>query len=413
MRSLIFTLILLTTFPVAFAGDWPQWRGPNRDCRVADDAAWPNSLDSDHLTRTWSLPLGPSYSGPIVVGSSVFVTETRDESHEVVRALDHESGRELWKAEWPGAITAPFFARANGSWIGSTPACDGERLYVAGIRDTLLCLDVQTGEEQWRIDFVEHFDSAVPAFGTVCSPLPDGDHVFIQVAGSLVKVDKLSGHIMWRTEPATGGVFGAAMSVSAFSSPVIATLGGVRQLVVQSRQALAGFDIESGIELWSHRIPAFRGMNILTPTVIGETIFTSSYGGGTFLIDVLRDAGEFTTKEAWKTTQQGYMSSPVVIDADVYLHLRNQRFTCLNAVNGESRWTTTPFGKYWSMAVNGRKILVLDQKGELLLIDVNRDRFDVVSRRAVSEAESWAHVAVVDRGVFIRALNELTMWNWN
>lgn len=70
---------------------WPQWRGPQRDGQVSE-ANWPSSLKEHHLVEQWSLPLGPSYSGPIDSNDRVFVTETKDEKFEVVPALDRNTG---------------------------------------------------------------------------------------------------------------------------------------------------------------------------------------------------------------------------------------------------------------------------------------------------------------------------------
>ena len=77
----------------------------------------------------------------------MFTTETKDKKFEVVTAFDRKTGKELWRAQWEGAMTVPFFAKANGDWIRATPACDGESLFVAGMRDVLVCLDAQTGKE--------------------------------------------------------------------------------------------------------------------------------------------------------------------------------------------------------------------------------------------------------------------------
>ena len=93
-------------------------------------ATWPGSLDESSLVKKWSIPMGPSYSGPIIVGDSVFVTETKDKKYEIVHALDRETGKKQWSTKWEGAIKVPFFARANGDWIRSTPAYDNGRLYV-------------------------------------------------------------------------------------------------------------------------------------------------------------------------------------------------------------------------------------------------------------------------------------------
>ena len=402
------TFLVTIMFATHAMADWPQWRGPNRDGQIGSQP-WPSSLDEKVLSKSWSLPLGPSYSGPIVVGNRVFVTETVNQANEIVRALDRETGDELWKVEWVGALKVPFFARENGSWIRSTPACDGQHLFVLGIRDVLVCLDVESGEEVWRCDFGERLQTPLPSFGAVCSPILDGDSVIVQVGSSAVRINKESGEVEWKTSSSAGE---SGMTNSPFSSPVIATLQGVRQLVVQSRESLMGVDLETGQNLWSVKIPAFRGMNILTPLVIGNSILTSSYGGGTFLFDVAAENGTFAVKQRWQTTKQGYMSSPVQVEDAVFMHLRNQRFTSLNPENGDTNWTTTPFGKYWSMAVNGKQILSLDQRGELRLIEASPAEFKLISSRTVSKTSTWAHIAVANNQLFIREIDSISAWDW-
>ncbi len=413
LSTLIRTAMVFVSFVGStLAADWDQWRGAARNGQVQSENPWPDSLAEDRFEQQWRVPLGPSYSGPIVVGPRVFVTETRDKTDEVVRALDRASGQQLWKAEWPGALSVPFFARENGSWIRSTPACDGQRLYVAGMRDVLVCLDVESGAELWRVDFVDQYDAALPGFGTVCSPLLDGEFLYLQAVASVLKLRKADGQIIWRSLPESGGAFGASVGASAFSSPVIATLAGKRQLIVQGREQLSGLDLEDGSTLWSVDVPAFRGMNILTPLLIGDSVLTSSYGGGTFLFDVTATAEQFNVQQRWQTNKQGYMSSPVLIDANVYLHLRNQRFTCVDPQDGETKWTTKPQGKYCSMIVNGQQILALDEQGELRLIEANPTEYREISSRRVSEETTWAHVAVAGEQVFIRELQAISAWKW-
>lgn len=397
----------LCLWSVTTAADWLQWRGPERTCHVTDSAAWPDKLDEAHLVQTFRVPLGPGYSGPIVMGDRVFVTETVDQQREVVRALHRETGVELWKAEWPGAITVPFFAAANGSWIRSTPACDGQRLFVCGMEDVLVALDVNTGSELWRVDFGKTFGTGPESFGFVCSPLIDQGFLYVQTAGGLAKVRCDTGELVWRGLNEEGGMFGGA-----FSSPVIATLAGIRQLVVQTRAKLAGVDLESGAELWSVEIPSFRGMNILTPTVLGNRVFTSSYGGGSFLFEVTRADKAFTVQELWKLNTEAYMSSPVVVQDKLYLHLRNQRFTCIDPQSGEALWTSKPFGKYWSIAANGTRLLVLDERGDLLLVDANPAEYRQLDARHVSDSSTWAHIAVSAGQIFVRELDALTVYRW-
>jgi outer membrane protein assembly factor BamB len=126
MNNTTTVCLLLTAIGThVHAGDWPQWRGPLRDGHFTGPA-WPDTLDTNQLREVWRVELGASYSGPIVSGGRVFTTETKDKKTEVVTAFDRKSGKQLWRAEWDGALSVPFFARSNGDWIRATPACDGE-----------------------------------------------------------------------------------------------------------------------------------------------------------------------------------------------------------------------------------------------------------------------------------------------
>jgi outer membrane protein assembly factor BamB len=109
---------------------------------------------------------------------------------------------------------------------------------------------------------------------------------------------------------------------------------------------------------------------------------------------------------------QGYMSSPVVIDNHVYLHLRNQRFACINIATGKEAWITQPFGKYWSLIANKDRILALDERGELLLIRANPEKFDLIDKRKIASQPTWAHIALVDDEIIVRELQALVALKW-
>lgn len=390
------------------SGAWPQWRGPDRTGEVKSGTAWPDSLDEDHLKLVWETALQPSYSGPLVVGNRVFVTQTVDKKNEVVLALERTTGKELWRSQWPGAMSVPFFAKSNGDWIRATPTYDDGLLFVAGMRDVLVCLDAESGATKWKVNFVEKFKAELPAFGFVCSPLVDGDFVYVQAGGGLVKLNKQTGETIWRTLDDGGGMNG-----SAFSSPIMTELQGKKQLLVQTRTSLAGVDPDQGSVLWKQEVPAFRGMNILTPTQYENGIFTSSYGGKSFLFEIQADGGQFSVAEKWNNKAQGYMSSPLLIGDHAYLHLRNQRFTCMDLRTGEEKWRTKPYGKYWSSVYKGNKILALDERGELLLIRANPDKFELLSQREVSSESAWAHLAVSGDEIYVRSLNGLHVYRWS
>lgn len=401
----------LAAAPLAAAepNTWPQWRGPTRD-GVFTGPAWPDRLSDTSLMKVWRADdLGPSYSGPVVSADSVFTTATVDKKVEVVTAFDRATGRERWRTKWEGSLTVPFFAARNGSWVRATPALDGGTLYVAGMRDVLVALDAATGKERWRTDFVKEYGTAPPDFGFVCSPLVGPDGVYVQAGGGLAKVDKATGKVLWRALTDGGGMMG-----SAFSSPVFAKLDGREQLLVQTRTKLAGVDPTDGRVLWSRMVPAFRGMNILTPQPVGpDGVFTSTYEGATQVFRVKAGADGFAARDGWSVKYEGHMTSPVVVKDHAYLVGRDRRLACFDLAAGKEAWRSEErFGDYWSLIANGDRLLGLDNRGTLFLVRANPREFELLGSTKVATSETWAHLAAAGGELFVRDLTGLTVYRW-
>lgn len=394
--------------PPGAADSWSQWRGPTRDGHITGPA-WPESLAPERLQRRWHVhDLGDSYAGPLVTETRVFTVGTVDKKHEVVRAFDRSTGTELWQTKWQGAMEVPFFAAKNGSWVRSTPAFDGERLYVAGMRDVLVCLDAATGKKVWEVDFKRRYGTPLPAFGFVCSPLVTARHVYVQAGGSFVKLEKTTGDTVWRSLAHAGGM------ESAFSSPIAATIHDQPQIILQTRQDLCGIAPDNGDVLWQQPIKAFRGMNILTPITVGDAVFTATYGGRSQLL-ALKSTGEgYTVETKWSQNLQGYMTSPVVIGDHAYFFTRSNRFACVGLEDGERKWVSGPTGDdYWSLVAHDSLILALSNNGRLRLVRANPEAYEVVSEAVVSDEQTWAHLAVVGREIVIREQTGLTVFRWN
>ena len=386
--------------------DWPQWRGPNRD-GVAPGTAWPDDLKT--LKQTWRVAdLGPSYSGPLVVGDRVFTTETVDKKEERITAYNRADGKLLWQVSWPGATTVPFFAAKNGSWIRATPAYFDGKLYVLGIRDKVVCLDAKTGKLVWEYDFPKENQTPVPSFGAVCSPLVDESGVYTQAGLSVVRLDRLTGKLLWRSLKEKDAMLG-----SAFSSPVVATIAGREQLIVQTRAALAGLDKATGDTLWEKPIPSFRGMNILTPLPTKDGVFTSTYGGNTRLVKVDSDGKGLSATDGWSLKYEGHMTTPVAAGGHAYYLGKDRRMICVELATGKEAWRTDKrFTDYGSMALRGDKILFLDSSGKLYLIAADPKEYRELAETKVAEAESWAHLAVSGDEVFVRDLTGLTAFRF-
>lgn len=405
--SILFTVCLMVAAPAG--ADWPQWRGPDR-LGTVPEARWPGELNDKTLKQLWRVELAEGYPGPVVSGGRVFTFESLDAKDEVVRAFDVKTGGQVWETSWAGAMRVPFFAKRNGDWVKSTPATDGEHVFAIGMQDELVCLRAGDGEIVWRVDFKERYETQGPSFGQPCSPLLDGDALYIQAGMSVCKLDKKTGKTLWRALIDERQMVGGA-----FSSPVIGKVAGKRQLLVQTRGELCGVDLDTGDVLWRKQIKAFRGMNILPPTAVDENhVFTSSYGGGSVMFKITADGdGGFDTELVWSHEKsEGYMSSPQVIDGHIYMHGRNQTWWCIEAKTGEVKWSVKDkkYGEYSTMVVSGNRILSLGFDGMLRLINATPEKFDITSEWKVTDQETWGHLAVVGDVLYIRELKGLVAY---
>ncbi|MEZ6139285.1 MAG: PQQ-binding-like beta-propeller repeat protein [Zavarzinella sp.] len=338
----------------------------------------------------------------------LITTATVGEKDEMVRCLDRTTGKEIWQQTWTGSLKVPFFAARNGSWIRATPTIDGDRLYVAGIRDVLVCFNLPDGKELWRFDAMKELGTAAPAFGCVCSPLVDTQGIYFQAGLTVCKLDKTTGKLLWKALKENDSMMG-----SAFSSPVLSELGGKEQIVVQTRSRLAGVDKDSGEVMWEKAIPTFRGMNILTPVTYENQVFTSTYGGNTRLIDISLKDKQMTTTDKWQLKYEGYMTTPVIVQDNAYWFGKDRRFISVNLKTGKENWRSEErFGEYCSLVVRNDKILALDMNGKLYLLNANPKEFEILDQTVVSKEETWAHLAVVDNQLYIRDLKKTKAFLW-
>jgi outer membrane protein assembly factor BamB len=177
------------------AGDWPQWRGPNRD-GISKEAGWLAKWPAEGPKKLWEAGVGVGYSSMSVSQGRVFTMGNVADT-DAVSCFDAESGKLLWKHEYPCAAKDP-----NGfHGTRCTPTVDGNRVYSLSRHGHFFCLDAATGKVIWSKDFKKDFGGVEPKWGFSGSPLIEKDWVLTEVSAkgaSVVAFNKLTGAVVWK-----------------------------------------------------------------------------------------------------------------------------------------------------------------------------------------------------------------------
>jgi outer membrane protein assembly factor BamB len=381
--------------------EWSQWRGPQRDgvTALTVPAAWPQTL-----TRRWDMSVGSGHSSPVIVGNRVIV-HTRQDDREVTRAVDITTGKEIWRNDYAAPYTMNPAARGHGPGPKSTPLVANGRVYTFGISGILSALDVVSGKLVWRTDA----PPAPPEFGTAMSPVADGPMVIAHIGahdrGALTAFDGASGKVRWRW---TG-------DGPAYASPVVGDIGGTRQLVTQTENAVIGIDVNSGSLLW--RIP-FRtnfDQNSITPLVIKDMVIYSGLESGTTAVRVVRKGTAWAVEPVWKNDQVSmYMSSPVAIGNTLYglSHRNRGQFFAIDLATGRTVWTTAGReGDNASIMASGQMLLLSTTEGELIVARAGTAKFEEVKRYRIADSAVWAHPAASGTTIIVKDVDKLICWS--
>jgi outer membrane protein assembly factor BamB len=278
-------------------------------------------------------------------------------------------------------------------------------VFTFGISGILSAHDIATGKVLWRTDA----PPAPPEFGTAMSPLVDGANVIVHLGandqGALTAFDAATGKQRWRW---TG-------DGPAYSSPVVATIGGTRQLITQSENAVIGIDAGSGQLLW--RLP-FRtnfDQNSITPVVVDDIVIYSGLENGTTAVRVVRKGATWSTKPVWKNEQVSmYMSTPTVIAGTLYglSHRNRGQFFAIDLKTGRTLWTTPGReGDNASIIAAGRTLLLSTTEGELIVARPNAAKFEEIKRYDIAESAVWAHPAIAGRSILVKDVDKLICWS--
>jgi outer membrane protein assembly factor BamB len=395
--------LILVVAVTASAADFPQWRGPNRDGALAIGLpnAWP-----DKLTQVWKINVGEGHSSPIVLGNRVFQFARAGE-REVLASYDLASGKKIWDHGYAAPYTMNSAAQAHGKGPKATPVAANGKVCALGITGTLTCVDAATGKVAWS-----HPNTGDALFGTASSPVIDRSLLITQTGkqdnGTLTAYNLADGSKKWSLK--TDG--------AAYSSPVIADFGGLRQAIVETQKSLIGVNVADGATLWSVPLSTPYDQNSVTPIVVGDLVIYSGLANPITAIRPARASGTWTANKVWENKELGmYMNSPVLVNGQLYglSHRNKGQFFALDPKTGKTMWTGEGRqAENAAMLAAGNTVFALTTNSEFLVMPVSPQGSSVAKRYKVSEnSETWAHPVVLGNQILTKDKDTLTLWRAN
>ena len=228
----------------------------------------------------WRQPAGLGYASFVVADGRAFTIEQRRQQ-EVVAAYDVQTGREVWTNGWEGE----FIEGMGGDGPRATPTYHDGRIYALGALGELRCLIARTGAIVWRRNILVENDAPNLTWGMSAAPLIVDENVIVLPGGSagksVVAYNKMTGEPAWK----------ALDDRQAYTSPMLVTLAGARQILVVSASRAMGLTPGEGRVLWEYPWSTQMGISVAQPLLLGnDRVFLSAgYGHGAAVVEVSRN----------------------------------------------------------------------------------------------------------------------------
>lgn len=379
---------------------WTDFRGPARDGRYDETpilTQWP----AEGLPLLWKQPIGGGYASFVVAEGMAFTIEQR-RGQEVAAAYDVATGRELWTHGW----NANFVESMGGDGPRATPTWEEGRLYVLGAVGDLRCLESKTGKLIWSKNILADNDAQNLQWGMSGSPLIVDDKVIVLPGGtsgkSVVAYNKLTGAPVWKS----------LNDQQAYTSPMLITLAGKRQVVVVSANRVVGLEIDDGSLLWEYPWNTQMGINSSQPVVIDKNRFfiSSGYSKGAALVEVTASGNRFAARKIWENnSMKNKFNSSVLYNGYVY-GLDEGILTCVNVETGERKWKGGRYGYGQLLLANGHLVVITEQ-GELVLVKAAPDQYTEVAKFPALEGKTWNYPAIADNRLLVRNQTQMACFN--
>lgn len=397
------------------AADWPQYRGPNRD-DVSPETGLLQSWPKEGPKLLWTYEgAGVGYSPPAVIGDRVYVTGGRDDD-EFLIALDAKEGQV--KEAWAIKI-GPTFRFKTNSWSAgpsATPTVDGELIFAIGGNGDLVAADA-SGKEKWRTSLAKDLNGSVNpigggpkdlGWGYTASPLIDGDKLIVVPGGpkgTLAALDKKTGKVLWRSTD--------LKDQAAYTSPMVATIGGVKQYVILTNPGLAGVGTDGKL-LWTHRRKQPYGTEVInTPLVKDEFIYTTVAAGNgvSELIKVEGDNNTFKPGEVYSNKDLlNHHGNVVRVGDHVYGCDQRAGWVCQKFMSGEVVWSERKLPSGSVTFADGRLYCYTEGDGTVAIIEASdkgykeHGRFKIPKQSKLKQPQGkiWTPPVVAGGRLFLR-----------
>ncbi len=392
------------TMPTVTPGDWPQWRGSERD-GISREINLLKSWPEGGPPLAWKAQdLGEGISAPSIANRRILGMSYRG-NDEVVWALQVNNGETIWCAKIAQAN------RSVGYPDGSrcTPTVDGTLVYALGVSGDLVCLNAETGQLLWQKNLVKHFGGKVPPWGYSESPLVDGDYVIATpglAKATLVALHKKTGDTFWQCQVSQG-------DEADYSSMITSMVEGQRQYIQFLHGGVVGVSAGEGKLLWRFDKPTSNRYNIATPIFLKNQVFAASLSGGALARLVPQDA-RTNVEEVYFTAKMGNLyGGMVLIDGDLYGE-HDGTLGCSEFTTGKLKWLDSrPYAnrlRRGSIGYADGRLYYREIQGTMHLLEANpqalveHGRFEQSDRSA---KDAFPPPVIANRRLYLRDQNML------
>ncbi|MBK5295473.1 MAG: PQQ-like beta-propeller repeat protein [Acidobacteriia bacterium] len=375
---------------------WADFRGPERQGHYEQKpilTVWP----AQGLQRLWKQPAGGGYASFTIAEGMAFTIEQR-RNQEVVAAYEVPTGREKWTNAW----TANFQEGMGGDGPRATPVWDGGRVYAQGAEGELRCIDATSGKTIWNVNILRDNGASNIQWGMANAPLVVDGKVIVLPGGSggksVVAYDKITGKRVWS----------ALDDQASYTSPMLVTLAGKRQLLIVTAKRAAGLTVEEGKLLWEYPWTTEFDINCAQPIIVAPNRFfiSAGYGHGAAVVELSGQGDRFQPRTVWQNTRmKNKFNSSVLYQGHIY-GLDENILACVNAETGDQKWKGGRYG-YGQLLLASGHLVVLSESGDVALVKASPERHQEVAQFSAIEGKTWNHPAISDGLLLVRNTTEM------